>query len=98
MNTAFIQRQAAKLPRDWKLATVRCCIYAAIVGWGSFQTGVEGYESFHDMTQMQFWKFLGNIGVSMLGVWLAFLDQTMSRINNGPVEPPASPQASIPNP
>lgn len=97
MTTEFLQRQAAKLPPRWKLATIRCSIYASIVGWGSFQTGVEGYESFHDMTQMQFWKFIGNICVAMAGVWLAFLDQSLSKfpdpppVNSGPGVPPVSP-------
>lgn len=96
MNTQFFQRQAAKLPQYWKLATIRCCIYAAIVGWGSFQTGVEGYDSFYDMTQMQFWKFIGNICVSMLGVWLAFLDQSLSKFSNS--NPPANIPAQTTNP
>lgn len=79
-DTTFFRRAVAKLPSYWKLATIRCGIYGAIVGWGSFQTGVEGYASFDDMTSMQFWKLIGNICISILGVWLAFLDSTMANI------------------
>lgn len=69
-----------KLPTYWKLATLRCSIYALLVGWGSFQAGVEGFASFDDMTRMQLLKLAGNIATSMAGVWLAFLDQTLSRL------------------
>ena len=86
MNTQFLSR--LQLPTYWRLATIRCSIYAIVVGWGAFQTGVEGYNAFSEMTQMQFYKFVGNIAIAMLGVWLAFLDQTMSAAKGNQTPPP----------
>ena len=86
MNTDFIKREAAnlKLPPYWKLATIRCSLYAALVGWTAFLVGTEGYDSLSDMTVMQSIKLFGGIAAAMGGVWLAFLDQSLSRYNYTP--------------
>jgi hypothetical protein len=70
------------LPSYWKVATIRCGIYAIVVGWNSFQAGVEGFDTLTQMTQLQLYKLAGNITVAMLGVWLAFLDQTMTKLKD----------------
>ena len=75
----FVTKMYESLPPYWQLATLRCFVYATMVGWNSFQAGVEGYAKFSEMTPMQHWKLLGSISVAMLGVLLAFLDQTMSK-------------------
>jgi hypothetical protein len=80
-KTSFWQKQAAKLPSYWKLSTIRCSIYAIIVGVSSFDAGVEGFDNFGQMTRMQILKLCLHIMVAMLGVWVAFLDQTISKFN-----------------
>lgn len=70
-----------KLPSYWKLATIRCSIYAIVVGANAFMAGVEGYESLSAMTPLQLGKLGLNILIAMLGVWLAFLDQSLSKYN-----------------
>lgn len=87
-KTTFLSRQMGKLPSYWKLATIRCSIYAVIVGVSAFDAGVEGYDTFSAMTPMQLIKLALHIAVAMLGVWVAFLDQTMSsRYNQQPPKP-----------
>lgn len=87
MNTEFIQRQTAKLPPLWKLKTIRCSIYAVVTGANAFDTGVEGFNAFADMSPMQIGKLLIHIGVAMLTVWIAFLDQTMGQAPPPPQTP-----------
>lgn len=82
-DTNFIRR---KLPGYWKLATIRCSIYASVVGWGAFMTGTEGYDAFSQMTTMQVIKLSGGVIATMLGVWLAFLDQTLTKISSTSAE------------
>lgn len=77
-DTTFFQKARGMMPPYWKMATLRCSMYAAVVAWGTFNAGVEGYNSFAEMSQMQICKLVGNMVVSMFGVWIAFLDQTMS--------------------
>ena len=76
--TQFFAKTTSKFPSYWKLATVRCCIYATIVGWSSFDAGVEGYERISDISSLNLLKLFGHIMVAMMGVWVAFLDQTMA--------------------
>lgn len=64
----------------WKLAVLRCSVYALIVGWSTFRAGVEGYDNFGQMTGMQIAKLIGDILFGMLGVWLAFIDQTQAKL------------------
>ncbi len=69
------------IPLYWKLATVRCLLLCFITGSAAFLAGIDGYDSFVDFTQFQFYKlWLGVLG-AMAGTWLAFLDQTMSRLS-----------------
>jgi hypothetical protein len=77
-DTTIWQRQVAKLPLLWKLKTIRCSIYAIVVGANAFDTGVEGFNSFTEMTPMQIGKLIEHIGVAVLTVWVAFLDQSMT--------------------
>lgn len=74
-----LQKPFDNLPPYWRLATVRCAVYAFVVGCSSFDAGVEGYESFADMTQMQFWRLWLQVAVSMATVWVAFLDNSLNR-------------------
>ena len=83
-ETSFFQAQVSKLPSYWKLATIRCAIYALIVGASSFDAGVEGYNSFGEMNSMQLLKLAEHIIVAMAGVWVAFLDQTLTKQNKTP--------------
>ena len=85
--TQFLQRTAASLPRYWKLATIRCSIYTLTVGWAYFAGGMEGFDSFAEMTDFQIIKLIGGTIVAMLLVWIAFLDQTMSKLP--PTTPPS---------
>jgi len=87
MNTEFIRRATGKLPVYWKLATIRCSIYALTVGWAAFLVGVDGYDSLSEMTQMQLIKLFGGIIAAMLAVWLAFLDQSLTKFNNNSTQP-----------
>lgn len=80
--TTFRQRVLAKLPTYWKIASIRCSIYAFIVGSSAFDAGVEGYDSFSQMTGMEIIKLVGHIIVAAAGVWVAFLDQTMTQMKN----------------
>ena len=76
-----------KLPPYWKLATIRCSLYALIVGWQTFQSGVDGYDSLSGMSNLQLVKLYCGVLAAMLGVWLAFLDQTMSKYRDQKNEP-----------
>jgi uncharacterized membrane protein len=79
----FFQSQIAKFPPYWKLASIRCSIYAIIVGVNAFFACVEGYSSFSDMSWLQIIKMCLNILIAILGVWVAFLDQTLARLRPG---------------
>lgn len=94
MSTQFFQKQIAKFPVRWKLATLRCTIYALIVGWGAFEVGTQGYNALSEMTQMQIIYLFGGIVSAMLGVWLAFLDQSLSGWNQNHPTPPAAPPSA----
>jgi hypothetical protein len=63
------------------MAIARCCIYGIIVAWGVIKAGTEGYASLADMTSMQFGKMMGDSMVAFLGVVLAFLDSTLSKLS-----------------
>lgn len=78
----------ARLPTYWKLATVRCVIYAAMCGWGAFLAGVEGYDYFSQMSEMVKIKLAGSIVLSMAGAWLAFLDNTLAQFKHGDPQKP----------
>jgi len=80
-QTSFFRRQMGKLPSYWKLATIRCSIYAIIVGASAFDAGVGGFDSFGQMTGMQLIKLSEHIAVAMLGVWVAFLDNSLAKYN-----------------
>ncbi len=68
------------LPSYWRLATIRCAIYASIVGWGVWKAGVNGFATLDDMTSIQFWQLVGDVLMSMAAVWLSFVDQTMAKV------------------
>lgn len=70
----------SRLPVYWKLSTIRCSIYAFISGASAFNAGVEGYTHLSDMTGLQKLKLAISIAVVLGGVWVAFLDQTLSKI------------------
>jgi hypothetical protein len=76
-QTAF-QRKFS-LPSYWKLATIRCSIYAIVVGANAFMAGVEGYDALSVMTPLQKGKLCLNILIAMLGVWIAFIDNSMNK-------------------
>lgn len=78
VNTVF-----GKLPVYWRLATFRCALYAGIVGWGVFKAGVNGFDSVSAMTPLQFWELMGDVAQAMFGVWLAFIDNTISKVQDG---------------
>ena len=102
MSTQFFQKAAASFPVAMRLATIRCTIYAAVVGANAFQAGVEGYDALSDMTPLQKAKLALNILIAVLGVWIAFLDQTLQSVkqqpgNNAPPAPISNgPQTSGP--
>lgn len=68
------------LPSYWALATLRCSMYALIVAWGMWKAGTNGFSSLSEMTSMQFWQLLGDVLMSIVGVWLAFVDQTLTKV------------------
>jgi hypothetical protein len=68
-----------KLPPYWKLATIRCSLLCLLVGIQAFMAGVDGYDSLSQMSQLQLIKLYCGVGGAMLGTWMAFLDQTMSK-------------------
>lgn len=74
-----VQTIFGKLPVYWRLATIRCCLYAAIVGWGVFKSGLGGFKSLAEMSSLQFWELVGDTGMAMAAVWLAFIDNTISK-------------------
>lgn len=80
----------------WKLSTVRCLLYGAIVAWGMFVSGTEGFTSLSEMSGLQLIKLLGNmLFAGFGGVVLAFLDQTLSRLQSQkpqPEQPPKTPE------
>jgi hypothetical protein len=69
------------LPVYWKLSTARCCVYAFVVAVVSFNSGVEGYDSFGQMTSMQIIKLFFNISAAVAATWVAFLDQSIQKID-----------------
>ena len=77
-DTNFFQKQVAKLPDQWKLATVRCCIYAGMVGGQTYLAGVRGFDTFAEMGGLYRFNLMVNIVISVGGVWVAFLDQSMT--------------------
>lgn len=79
----FTQTIFDKLPLYWKLSTIRCGLYALIVAGNTFQAGVEGYDSMASMTPLQKGKLAWNIIAAMFGVWLAFIDTTISKVQGG---------------
>lgn len=76
----------------WRLAVLRCFIYGCYVSWGMFVAGVEGFERWSDMTEMQQWKLLGNMAfVGFGGVILSFMDSTIQRLTADKTEQPKEP-------
>ncbi|MGO9705593.1 MAG: hypothetical protein ACLPYZ_10265 [Limisphaerales bacterium] len=69
------------LPVYWKLSTARCFVYAFVVAIASFNAGVEGYDSFSQMTSMQVLKLFLNITAVVATTWVAFLDQTIQKLD-----------------
>jgi hypothetical protein len=70
-----------KLPLYWKLATVRCSVLCFLTGSAAFVAGIDGYNCFADFNQFQQIKLWLSVLGAMTGTWLAFLDQTMSRLS-----------------
>jgi hypothetical protein len=64
----------------WKLSTLRVILYGMIVMWGTFLSGVEGFDDLTDLSRLQLIKLCGGVVVSFIGVLLAFLDQTLTKI------------------
>lgn len=95
--TEFYKKSTARLPDNWHLMLIRVSIYSAMVGWGAFETGVEGYDTLNQLSFMQILKLCGNIGMSMSGVWLAFLDQTISKSVKSPEPASKQEQTTIVN-
>jgi len=83
----------SNLPTYWKLATLRCAIYAAIIAADTFMSGVEGYTALSDMTDLQKIKLVISILVAMLTVWLAFIDQTLTHF--GKQNPPDTVEQTV---
>lgn len=79
----IVQTIFGKLPAYWRLATVRCCLYAAIVGWGVFKSGLGGFNSLAEMSSLQFGELVGDTLMSMGAVWLAFIDNTIAKVQDG---------------
>ena len=79
----IVQGIFTKLPAYWKLATIKCAIYASIVGWGVFKAGVNGFEKLSDMTRLQGIELAGDVLMAMAAVWMAFIDQTISKVQDG---------------
>lgn len=77
----FIARAIEKWPLYWQLSTLRSFLYMGIVGWGAFMAGTEGYDTLSGMTWLQLIKLFGGVSATMLGVLLAFLDQTITKIS-----------------
>lgn len=94
-ETTWWNKQTVKYPGKWKLACVRCGIYALMVGWGAFQVGVQGYETLEQMSVLQRVFLAGGVVSAMLGVWLAFLDQTLTAPSSDAKSPPNN-QPSVP--
>lgn len=81
----MIQAQIASFSRSvwyWRVAILRCFVYALMTGWGAFNAGTEGLASIYELNQIQRWKLAGNICVTFLGVILSFLDTTIQRLQS----------------
>lgn len=102
----FVQTFFGKLPAYWKLSTIRCAIYALIVGWGVFKAGTNGFDSLANMTKLQVLDLAGDSVIAMLTVWIAFLDNTIQKVQSddttffqkpiSPATPPADSSAAKP--
>ena len=77
---AIVQTAFNHLPVYWKLATFKCAIYASIVGWGVFKAGVNGFDDLSVMTHLQKIELAGDVVMAMAAVWMAFIDQTISKV------------------
>lgn len=68
----------------WRVAIIRCALYGFYVAWGMWKAGTNGFKTIGEMTPLQFWDLLGDmVFVGMGGVFLAFLDTTLSALKNG---------------
>ena len=76
-----LKKAIGHLPTYWKLASIRCCIYAFVVSISAFDSGVEGYNNFSDMSTMEIWKLILHMGVAAATTWVAFLDQSIQKID-----------------
>lgn len=64
----------------WQLATIRYSLYAFIVMVNTFDAGVEGYDSFSQMTGMQIGKLALHMAGAAVGAFLAFIDTVLARM------------------
>lgn len=68
----------------WKLSAFRCLLYAAIVMWGVFKAGTQGYDHMSDMSSLQKIWLYGDMFVAGGGVVLAFLDTSITKLGGTP--------------
>lgn len=66
----------------WRLAAFRCLIYGLMVSWPVFKAGVEGYERYSDMSDMQHAKLYGDMAIAFFGVLIAFFDSSIQKLSS----------------
>lgn len=73
----------------WKMAAFRCVIYMLVVGGGTFLSMTESYsgDDWTNLSTFECARVYATCTSAALGALLAFLDQTMSKLNGGPVKP-----------
>jgi hypothetical protein len=86
VNTQFVTK-SLNLPSYWKMAVIRCAIYAAISGGQTYLAGVEGYQDLVDMTGLAKQKLALNVFLAVISTWGAFIDQTITKMGGDAVTP-----------
>ncbi len=69
-----------KLPTFWKMSVVRCLIYAVVVGINGIISGLDGYQSFAEISGFTLFKLACAVIVDMLMVWISFLDTSIKDV------------------
>jgi hypothetical protein len=50
------------------------------VGWTTWKAGTNGFDNLHSMGSLQFQGLVGDVIIQMMLVWLAFIDQTINKV------------------
>ena len=87
--TEFITKAAGgiNLPPYWKLAVIRCALYAGVSGGNTWLAGTEGYSAWTDISPLAKDKLCVNVALAVASIWISFFDQTLTGMGAKPLTP-----------